>query len=224
VADNRRSGHDRRRLVEQNQGRLLRAPTILLGLLVLVVLAFLAVVAVSVVLVSQRNVARTLETIRSQSEQTRTDVGALVCDVARDQALSLAGIRALAHRFGVQIARLPGEHPARCALTGDDVFIGTDGPDTIRGTPGADFISGRLGRDVLRGRGGDDAIFGDGGDDVLWANRGRDTLYGNEGDDVLNARADDVAHDVLDAGSGIDRCYGRPGTRFIGCEYVVTIR
>src|SRR5215471_2528325 len=179
-------------------GRLQRAPIWLLGVLVVVTVTFLVSTAVVVVLTSEASLHRAVNEVQGQGASTRRTVlenrrqlAHLVCDVARDQTLTLAGIRALAHRFGVTIAQLPGEHPLTCKAGADPVVIGTDGPDRLLGTGHPDFISGRLGNDVLRGRGGDDAVFGDGGRDRLWAGNGADRLYGGAGDDVLRARADD---------------------------------
>src|SRR5439155_21085534 len=119
--EERRSGHDRRALVDQKLSRAEQAPVWLLVILVVVVSTFLAVVTVITVVHSQRGIAETLQEVQNQANETRgvviqnrQQLSALLCETARSQSVSLAGIRALAETFGVKIATLPGETVAHC--------------------------------------------------------------------------------------------------------------
>lgn len=228
--NDRRSGSDRRALVNRRLSWFERAPIWILAVLTVVVCTFLAGTAVVVVLNAQRSVTRAIDEIQAQASETRDVViqnreilTALVCEVSRTQTVSLAGVRALARRFGVTIPKLPGEAAGvtRCALPGDDVFIGTSRADRIRGTPERDFISGEGGRDRLFGKRGSDAIIGGDGRDVVRAGVGSDRLFGNDSRDVLYARANDHDRDVLNGGRGFDVCYLRRNDRAIECDQII---
>ena len=46
-----------------------------------------------------------------------------------------------------------------------------------------------------------------------------DKLFGGKGNDDLAADDGDGA-DLLNGGPGYDRCWGTPGDRFAGCEFI----
>lgn len=154
-----------------------------------------------------------LSKLLKQGEAQREQIAQVLCLVGTNQAVMLLGLRQLAHEFGVDIPKLPGE-VTQCSTEKDDVIIGTSGPDKINGTPGRDFISGLDGNDRLRGKGGADTLI---------AGNGKDRLYGGEGDDTLRAVEPDGRVDVLIGGPGDDTCTMRVGDRAFSCEHVTKI-
>ncbi len=92
----------------------------------------------------------------------------------------------------------------RKALSGDDVFRGSQYNDVLVGYAGDDKLSGRSGMDELRGLTGADYLDGGRDNDRLSGGGGRDLLRGNQGDDKLWGGADrDVF--VFDRSDGDDQ-------------------
>jgi Ca2+-binding RTX toxin-like protein len=88
------------------------------------------------------------------------------------------------------------------------------GPDTLTGTSGDDLLEGGRSPDVIYGLKGDDSI---------WGQRAPDLMYGGAGDDDLHGFGSGETHDLLDGGSGWDKCVGTDNDTFVRCE-VVKIR
>lgn len=182
--------------------RFRRLAALLTTLLVILVLAASVAMVVEVTNIN-RAVQRQARAANAIAVQQR-------CLQIQNQAVILAGLRDLAHKFGVRIATLPGE-VTQCPNGSDDVFVGTSGPDHIQGTPRGDFISGMNGADTMSGAEGNDTII---------AGAGADVLSGRAGNDTLRATEEDHGRDVLYGGTGQDTCYLERGDRAIGCERI----
>lgn len=89
--------------------------------------------------------------------------------------------------------------------SGDDVLIGGDGNDILWGYSGMDLLKGDAGNDRLIGGLGDDTLVGGQGNDRFYF-RPEDGIFEDEiidfgyGDDVIDLRAFDTIHSVLDLG------------------------
>lgn len=95
----------------------------------------------------------------------------------------------------LSIAQLAPPQCAGMALT-SVVYGGSGGG-------GNDLVLGTPASETLRGGGGNDCIVGGGGDDNLRGQAGSDVLIGGPGN-----------FEILNGGSGYDRCYGN-GAAFV---------
>jgi immune inhibitor A len=101
-----------------------------------------------------------------------------------------------------------------CALGGNDVVYGGRGNDIVRAGRGKDVVYGGRGADRLFGNAGPDWLRGQGGRDTLVGGRDRDRMSGGAGRDTLNGHEHPVRRDVLNGGTGADRCRAnRPDVR-----------
>ncbi len=89
---------------------------------------------------------------------------------------------------------------------GSDKLIGGNGKDKLRGGPGNDSIFGGDQRDRLTGGSGDDTLNGGTGNDRLKGQRGADQLFGGKGNDKLDGGKSQPIENVVDGGSGTDKC------------------
>jgi len=97
----------------------------------------------------------------------------------------------------------------------------------IEGTcrPGAYYCEGTNSADIIYDNRGVDRMYGFGGNDDLFAeNYGKDHdhVYGGAGSDVIHAEDDGNSGfgDIINGGTGHDRCYVEARDRYSGCEIV----
>ena len=105
--------------------------------------------------------------------------------------------------------------------TGQDGFLGGDGPDCIEGTlnndeiysgGGDDFVRTKDGADIVEGGRGNDTIEGGMGNDDLEGNGGADVLEGGTNEDCLKVGHESLSDVYDDVGSfDLDNYVAEPG-------------
>lgn len=132
---------------------------------------------------------------------------------------------------------------------GNDAVVGDDGQDRLFGGGGSDFLLPYWGSDFADGGEGDDTIQNDRDRAVRWSSdtlrggegsdlvgigyapTGSDALYGDGGNDVVDGRDCQVVGgcrnpepsstpDLVDGGSGRDRCRVDDDDTWVNCEIV----
>ena len=99
---------------------------------------------------------------------------------------------------------------------GNDDLQGGGANDRLYGQKGSDDLVGNEGEDILRGGAGQDTLKGGKNADNLAGGDGRDRFFGQNGNDFLNSR-DGVNNELVDGGSGTDRCVSDPGDNKRNC-------
>jgi Ca2+-binding RTX toxin-like protein len=102
---------------------------------------------------------------------------------------------------------------------GNDLVFGGDDDDTIQGADGNDTLNGGNGNDTIEGQSGNDTINGNDGDDELSGGSGNDTIDGGAGADTIDGGNDNDTlyggddNDNIKGGNGNDLIYGQDGSR-----------
>lgn len=87
-------------------------------------------------------------------------------------------------------------------LTGQDVFVGTEGDDFLLGSGLDDTMTGLGGHDHFEGQGGNDSMLGGAGDDRFYVDRGSHVIDGGDDWDRIQIWDEDSAVIVLDVAAG----------------------